>query len=63
MQRIAVIDPATNQISVFKKEFNVIRFDDFTEDVITFFDDPLNKNKKIIFKISAETIYENRTLR
>ncbi len=63
VQRIAVIDPATRQISVFKKEFSVIQFDDFIENVITFVDDPLNKKKKISFDILAETVYENRTLK
>ncbi|MBI3234515.1 MAG: hypothetical protein HYZ42_10830, partial [Bacteroidetes bacterium] len=46
IQRIAVLEPKTKQVSVFKKAFSVIQFDNFVGTTITLIDDPLNKNKK-----------------
>ena len=63
VQQIAVIYPIKNQVAIYKKVFKVIKFDDFTENIITFVDDPLNKEKIIRFDILQETICENRTLK
>jgi|LakMenEpi03Aug12_release.lakeMendotaPanAssembly.Ray.scaffolds.fasta_scaffold920907_1 hypothetical protein len=63
LQRIAVVNATTNHASVFKRQFSVIQFEDFSENIITFIDDPLNKNKKISFDILAEAVLENRTLK
>ncbi len=62
VQRIALVDSATNEVRIFKKTYNVIQFLTFENETITFIDDPLKKKNEILFNIQTEKLHEKRIL-
>ena len=62
VQRIALVDSATNEVRIFKKIFNLIQFLTFENETLTFIDDPLKKKKETHFDIQTEKLHETRIL-